>query len=59
MKQEENCRIDASMVDVRIVARASCPGFLEILFRYPGNRDVAFFFRSAQAPERVAKSAKL
>jgi hypothetical protein len=47
------------MVDVRIIARASCPRFLEILFRYPGNRQAAPFFRSREASKRLVKSAKL
>jgi hypothetical protein len=51
--------MDASMVDVRIIARASCPRFLEILFRYPGDRQAALFFRSGEASESLVKSAKL
>ncbi len=43
VKHEKDCRIDASMVDVRIIAWASCLRFLESV-TYPGNRHVVLFF---------------
>jgi hypothetical protein len=47
------------MVDVRVIARASCPKVLEIHLRHPEHRQAALFFKSREAPERPEKSAKL